>query len=129
MPKFWCNKLGLDKGLESFKTEGVTTTYKMLSGKELQEELKRKLIEEAQEVKDAHTQDEVTIELADVLEVIDGICKAYGIDKNELMRAKEEKYKKRGGFETGYYVEYIEMDEDNPKVNYFRSLPDRYPED
>lgn len=129
MPKFRCNKLGRDKSLEGFKSEGITPKYKFLSGEALQHELKHKLIEEAEEVRDTHTRNEVIIELADVLEVIDGICKAYGIDKNNLMRVKEEKYKERGGFETGYYVECIEMDEGNPKVEHFRASSDRYPED
>lgn len=129
MPKFHCNKLGRDKGLEGFKSEGITPKYTFLSGKELQHELKHKLIEEAAEVKDEHTQIEIMVELADVLEVIDGICKAYEIDKKELMRVKEEKYKGRGGFETGLYVEYVEMDEGNPKVEHFRASPDKYPEE
>ena len=129
MPKFKCNKLGRDKGLAGFKSEGVIPKYKILKGKDLQHELKLKLIEEAEEVKDEHAKDDIMIELADVLEVIDGICKAYEIDKAELLRVKEEKYKARGGFKTGLYVESVEMDEDNPKVNHFRSSPDKYPEE
>lgn len=129
MPKFRCNKLGRDKGLEGFKSEGITPKYKFLSGIELQDELKRKLVEESEEVKGEATPEKVMMELADVLEVIDGLCKAYDIDKKELMRVKNEKRDERGGFETGYYVEYVEMDEDNVRVKHFRSAPDRYPED
>lgn len=42
--------------LEGFKSEGITPKYKFLSGIELQEELKKKLIEEAEELRDAKTQ-------------------------------------------------------------------------
>lgn len=56
MPKFRCNKLGRDMSLEGFKSEGITPKYKFLSGIELQEELKKKLIEEAEELRDAKTQ-------------------------------------------------------------------------
>ncbi len=129
MVKFRCNKLGRDKGLEGFKSEGITPKYKFLRGEELYHELKHKLIEESEEVKDAQEREEVIAELADVLEVIDGLCKAYDIDKKELIRVKEEKYKERGGFETGLYIEYVEMDEDNSKVHHFRASPDRYPEE
>ena len=129
MAKFYCNKLGRDKGPEGFKSEGITPKYKLLSGEVLQNELKHKLIEETEEVKYAQNSSELIAELADILEVIDGICKANSIDKKELMSVKEEKYKNRGGFETGFYVEYIEMSEDNPKVQHFRSSPDKYPED
>ena len=129
MPKFRCNKLGRDKSLEGFKSEGITLKYKFLKGEELQHELKQKLIEEAEEVKNEVCKDNIILELADVLEVIDGICKAYGIDKKELIRIKEEKYKGRGGFETGLYVEVVEMKEDNPRVKHFRVFPNRYPEE
>ena len=129
MIKFRCNKLGRDKGLEGFKAEGITPRHKFLSGQELCHELKHKLIEESQEVNEAQNISDVTVELADVLEVIDGLCKAYGIDKKELMRVKKEKREERGGFETGYYVEYVEMPEDNTRVKHFRASPDKYPEE
>ena len=87
-----------------------------------------KLVEEAQEVCEANRRHEIIEELADVLEVIDGMCRAYGIDFNEIVQAKKEKHQKRGGFETGMYVESLTMSEDNPRINYFRSSPHKYPE-
>ncbi len=99
MIKFRCNKLGRDKGLEGFKAEGIMPKYRILAGKALCHELKHKLIEESEEVKDAQNLQEVIVELADVLEVIDGLCKAYGIDHEELSLVKREKYQERGGFE------------------------------
>ena len=129
MIKFRCNKLGRDKSLQGFESEGLIAHYKILAGKELCHELKHKLIEEAEEVKDTQELGELTAELADVLEVIDGLCKAYGIDADELARIKEEKKRERGGFEEGFYVEAIEMDESSPKVKHFRASPEKYPED
>ncbi len=106
--------VGRSKGLEGFKSEGVRPKYKYLNGIELQNELKNKLVEESEEVKAESTPEKVMMELADVLEAIDGLCKAYGIDKKELMRIKDDKRNERGDFESGFYVEYIEMNEENP---------------
>ncbi len=128
MVKFICNKIGRDKGLEGFKAEGITPKYKLLSGNELREALKDKLIEETHEILDATNNQEIIAELADVLEVIDGLCNAYEISIKEIQEIKEKKYRERGGFNKGLYIETIEMDEANPKVKHFRKTPDKYPE-
>lgn len=128
MVKFRCDKLGRDKGLEGFKSEGVIPHYRILQGKELIDALQCKLIEEAEEVLQAENAQECVAELADILEVIDGLCRAYGISTKEVMHVKEKKYKERGGFEKGLYIEVVEMEEHNPKVKHFRASPDKYPE-
>ena|SRR3990167_9142824 len=128
MAKFVCNKLGRDNGLESFKSQNIKPVYKFLSGNELREALKNKLIEEAQEVRDAHDDTEMVAELADILEVIIGLCKSYEIDFKEVEKVKAEKCNDRGGFEKGLYIETLEMDETNPRVQHFRKSPNKYPE-
>jgi predicted house-cleaning noncanonical NTP pyrophosphatase (MazG superfamily) len=128
MIKFICNKLGRDKGIEGFKAEKITPHYKIISGNELQNALKHKLIEESFEVRSARTDEELIVELADVLEVVDGLCRAYGISAQDLAQVKEKKRTERGGFEKGIYLEAIEMDENNLKVNHFRASPGKYPE-
>jgi len=125
---FLCNKLGRDKDLENFKAQGIVPKYKMLSGDEWRAELQRKLIEEVAEVSEAKTTAEITDELADILIVINGLCKAHGISIEELEHIKHKKHVQRGGFEQGLYIERLEMDADNPKVQHFRASPDKYPE-
>ena len=100
MARFKCNKIGRDKGLEGFKTEGITPQYKLLSGQELCKALKDKLVEEAHEVREASNVQELVGELADVLEVIDGLYTAYGISAEHVMQEKEKRYQGRGGFQT-----------------------------
>jgi len=128
MAKFIANKLGRDKSLKLFIADGVTPQYRMISGHELREALQKKLVEEAQEVHDTNDRQEVVDELADVLEVIDGLCKAYAISMDEVLKEKAARYAKRGGFEEGFYLETFELGEDNPKINYFRKYPIKYPE-
>jgi len=129
--KFFCNKLGRDRCFTGDWAKWMRFTYHYLDKQGLQDALKKKLIEEATEVITAIHKEEIICELGDVLEVIDGLCKAYNIEKSELFAQKEKQYQKRGGFETGYYVEYIEMAEDNPEISYFRAPEnaDRYPEE
>lgn len=125
---FRCNKLGRDKGLEGFKAQDIIPQYKILTGDEWRTELQRKLIEEASEVHEAKNIEELSAELADVLEVINGLCKAYNISTQELEQIRQKKYEERGGFEQGLYIETLEMEANNPRVKHFRASPDRYPE-
>ena len=62
--------------------------------------LKEKLLEEAQEVSNA-TEDQIIEELADVLEVIDGIIETLEIDRHLLASLKAKKFADRGGFTRG----------------------------
>lgn len=128
MIKFLCNKLGRDKGLESFKAEGITPEYEILSGDELSQALKNKLIEESNELFNARDKQERISELADVLEVIDGLYKAYGISADEVERVKKTKYNERGGFEKGFFVKTLAMDKNSPKAKHFQASPEKYPE-
>lgn len=128
MVKFVCNKIGRDKGPERFQSQDITCHYKHLEGHELAKALKEKLIEEAYEVQEAANPQELISELADILEVINGLCKAHSISLKEIETIKEEKHHEHGGFEKGFYVETIEMDESNPRVEHFRKSPQKYPE-
>src|SRR5580658_3328039 len=127
MPKFKCYKIGRDNGLEGFKSEGIVAQYKHLSGQELGKALQEKLVEEAHEVQEAKNVHELIAELADVLEVVDGLYNAYGISAEQVMQEKEKRYRERGGFKTGLYIETIEMSDDNPRVEHFRKSPKKYP--
>ena len=53
--------------------------------------LKQKLIEEAQEVQDAHTKTAFLEELADVFEVITALGIAHGIHMDAIIHAASEK--------------------------------------
>ena len=43
-------------------------------------------------------------EMEDVLEVLFAICESRGYSVDELMRVKEEKCEKRGGFRERFYL-------------------------
>jgi len=47
-------------------------------------------------------------ELADLLEVIDGIGLAFGLDMESVLKVKEKKKEERGGFSQGIVLERVE---------------------
>jgi predicted house-cleaning noncanonical NTP pyrophosphatase (MazG superfamily) len=47
-------------------------------------------------------------ELADILEVIDGLASHLGSSFEEIIERKRKKREQRGGFETGIWLEWVE---------------------
>ena len=94
-------KLVRDRIPEIIKNSGKTPEIKRVSGQELKDALKDKLMEEAAELKQTG---DVASELIDVLEVVDAIIETYGIDRDTLKAMKDRKIAERGGFREGYYL-------------------------
>jgi len=71
------------------------------------EEYWRKLKEKLKEEVDEFLNEENEEELADILEVIDAICKFKNIDKKKLEFLKEKKRGERGGFENRIILDEV----------------------
>ncbi|MEA3323188.1 MAG: nucleoside triphosphate pyrophosphohydrolase [Patescibacteria group bacterium] len=63
--------------------------------------LKKKVVEEASELRDADSRKHLVEEITDVLEVIDAMCTVAEIDKNDIISMQKQKCDKRGGFTGG----------------------------
>jgi hypothetical protein len=63
--------------------------------------LRRKLVEEAFEALDAPSGEELVGELADILEAIRGICSALGVPFEDVEKERQDKRRRRGGFDNG----------------------------
>jgi predicted house-cleaning noncanonical NTP pyrophosphatase (MazG superfamily) len=98
------NKLVRDNMLEIIKSNGQVADYEILDVDRMKEELLVKLFEECNEFKN----DLSIEELADVLEVIDGIILHYGIDRKELEKVKIAKLAKHGGFSKKIYLKTVD---------------------
>lgn len=94
-------KLVRDRIPEIIRQQGGTPAVEQIAGERLRLALKDKLVEEADEVRQAENMIE---ELADVEEVIDALIEAYGLDRDAIELAKADKRAKRGGFSTGQYL-------------------------
>ena len=93
-------KLVRDRIPEIIRESGRVPEVSIVEGAQFIASLKEKLLEEAQEVSNA-TEDQIIEELADVLEVIDGIIETLEIDRHLLASLKAKKFADRGGFTRG----------------------------
>ena len=93
------NKLVRDKIPEIIRTSGNQCETTILSNLDYIEALRQKLVEEAKEVAIANPE-ELAQELADVLEVIDTLMTATGIEPEKIREIQTEKRSQRGGFDN-----------------------------
>lgn len=101
MNKKTYNKLVRDKIPEICANKGIETKTEIISSdKAYLEKLLNKLIEEAHEVK----QDPSAEELADVLEVVMSTAKTLGLSLEEIEKVRLEKLEKRGGFDKKIFL-------------------------
>ncbi len=94
-------KLVRDKVPDIIRLGGREPGVRRIAGEELKKALKEKLIEEANELKEAG---DIYEELADVLEVVDAIVENYGLDRENLREHKKKKRDRAGGFKEGYFL-------------------------
>lgn len=92
-------KLVRDKIPEIIKKDGKSPIIEILSEEEYLIELDKKLNEEVAE----YQADKSIEEMADVIEVLFAICEARGYSVEELMKVREIKREKRGGFKDKIY--------------------------
>ncbi|RJO62076.1 phosphoribosyl-ATP pyrophosphohydrolase [candidate division WS5 bacterium] len=98
-------KLVRDRIPEIIEADGLVAETRTLEREEYLELLKKKLIEEAQEVAEASDRNETGKELSDVLEVVRSIAETEEISMEEVMRIMEERAEKRGRFQNKTYLE------------------------
>ena len=91
------NKLVRDKIPEIIRNSGNQCEISILSNVDYIEALRKKLVEEAQETAIA-SPEELAQELADVMEVMDALIAATGIDRETVIAKQKQKYRERGGF-------------------------------
>ena len=92
-------KLVRDNIPDIIRADGKTPVTRILDQEEYLNELDRKLQEEVAE----YQADKSLEELADILEVLSAICKARGYSSEDLLKVRDEKRRKRGGFEKRIY--------------------------
>lgn len=95
------NKLVRDKIPDYIVASGENVELLKLESEALIEALKRKVIEEAFEVADSKTSQQLIEELADLYEVIDALASKLGIEKKTIVQTQKQKATKRGKFEYG----------------------------
>ena len=103
------NKLIRDRIPEIMESQGIKFKTSILNDDNYIIELLNKLVEESREVLAAKTdRSELIKELGDVLEVIDYLIIAFGLDSEEIKAVKAERKESRGGFAEKLFLEYTE---------------------
>ena len=131
MLKFKVDKIVRDRSYADMACECSEVVNQELSPNEFQQALKLKLKEECIEVFDSKNKQELIEELADVLEVIEALARAYQINFNEIKQIKAEKLASKGGFNTLKNCLYLIADPNDPKhqrlIKYCQDRPEKYP--
>lgn len=116
MKRYNFNKLIRSNLPERMKKEGVYLSGRPLTDEEFAKELKNKLVEEAGEVQDTQSREDLIKELADVMEVIETLTSLHGIKKEEIEKERLLKCQINGHFLAANFVDYIEVPITNRKV-------------
>jgi predicted house-cleaning noncanonical NTP pyrophosphatase (MazG superfamily) len=91
-------KLVRDEIPARIEEQGELATTAKIAKSQARVALISKLYEEAQELLAAREPDEVSAELADLVEVVRSLCLAAGVDWNDVERSAEAKRQSRGSF-------------------------------
>lgn len=106
----------------------VDSQIKTLSAAELLSYFKKKMVEEADEVVEAESTDDLIDELADCLEVIRGFSSCLNVNFDTVERARVAKKEARGDFSEGIVIDTVSMPEDHQFAQYCLANPAKYPE-
>ena len=102
------NKLIRDKIPEIIKKDNAVPKISELNDKEFKIALKEKLVEEAKELLEAKTDEEILNELSDVLQLIESIALNNNLSITQVEKQKEKKKQERGGFDKKLFLEYVD---------------------
>ncbi|RTK93021.1 MAG: hypothetical protein EKK61_01930 [Rickettsiales bacterium] len=125
MKRYQFNKLIRSKLQDRMKKEGVIVNSTHLNHDQYIHQLKNKIIEEAKEVMEAKTLDNLITELADVMEVIYAVAEVYKINILDIEAARVKKRDVNGYFTANDYVNYIDVALDNHQVIEYLENKDR----
>ena len=100
------NKLVRDNIPEIIKADNSEPTIRILNDEEFIVELFKKIQEEYEELAQAKCNKlEMEKEIGDIYEVIDAIIDYYNLNKEAIIKLKQERKIKRGGFNKRIFLE------------------------
>ena len=102
-------KLIRDRNPETIIASGGEINFEILSKDRKIQLLKEKLVEEANEVLVAKTNEQIADEMGDVLDVLYELIKSMKIKNRHIRRARRLKAKQRGKFKKGVYCHYVKF--------------------
>ncbi len=123
------NKLWRDKAVDMMEqNHGSKIHWRYLDDVEFEQQIRIKLLEEAQEAAAAKDRKELVSELADLYEVIDSILQLHQISNEEIVTEQTRKHQERGGFSGRKFVDIAEHPNGSFGEKYCLANPVKYPE-
>ncbi len=102
------NKLVRDRIPDVIRKNGGRPDVAVLDDPKFKRELIRKVFEEAGELKNAKTPDEVLNELVDIEELVRAIARRTGLSLKTIEKARQKKLKARGGFGKKFFLKHVD---------------------
>lgn len=127
--RFKVDKLIRDKTATNLRAKGVIVFDRVMKNDEYLQRLKNKLLEESNEAISSKTKTELCHELADVFEVMMTLAKVNEIELKDIVASAAQHKEERGGFESKIYCSFVEVEENHPNFEYYKTRPDQYPEE
>lgn len=106
MERVYYNKLIRDAIPGIIRDKGGSCGIRKLRTKEFDQELFKKLVEEAKEVRDAKGKKALESEIGDILVIIDEIKKRKKISSRDIQKAQQDSLKRKGGFAKRIFLEW-----------------------
>ena len=107
--KEFFNKLVRDKIPQLIASKGGKPEYEITNDENYISKLREKLLEESNEVVTAKTKDDITEELADLLEVMQALASFNEINFADVEKTRKLKKEKRGGFDLKILLKSTEI--------------------
>ena len=126
--KFKQDKLWRDKVIDRLEQAGSKVHWARLDDEQFAEQIKIKLLEEAEEVCHAKTKESVLEELADILEVVTSFCDLHEVTLQDIIDIQKKKHQERGGFQGRKFVTVAEHPSGSFGEKYCLNDPEKYPE-
>ena len=104
------NKLVRDKVPANIASDGQRAVLTVVRGEELLQAMRRKVVEEANELSQAETREQAIEEIGDLLEIIAAYRKEMGIRPDEVQAAMMRKTSRSGNFTQGYFLLSVSED-------------------
>lgn len=98
------NKLVRDKVPAMIATSGLRAIVTVVHGEEELEAMRRKIVEEANELAAAGSRSEIISEIADLMEILAAYRKRHNIRDTEIFEEANRKRRDRGAFEKGTFL-------------------------
>lgn len=103
------------------------TGDKILNDSEYENEIKKKLLEEVNEIVNADNMEEIIEEFADLTEVINTYYDFKKISNEEVEKKRIQKNKELGGFKRRVYHEYIKVNSQHVNFKHYIKNHKKYP--